>query len=54
MFSFQNKDIAEEGSTICLFGGKGRLNSIKLEKGGTYCHQFGAFRHDDLIGAFYR
>lgn len=50
MFASQNREIAEEGSTILLYGGKGRLCSIKLKKGETYCHQFGAFRHDDLIG----
>ena len=50
MYSRQDKEAPAAGDTVVLFAGKGRINGVTLEAGGTYCHRFGAFRHDDIIG----
>jgi len=36
-----------------LFAGRGRTTSVTLKAGETYCHRFGAFRHNDIIGKPY-
>lgn len=50
MYATQAKDCPKSGDTVLLYAGKGRITKLTLAKGETYCHHFGAFRHDDIIG----
>ena len=49
----QSKDVTKEGDIILLYAGKGGMTKLTLTKGETFCHRFGAFRHDSLIGQAY-
>jgi tRNA A58 N-methylase Trm61 len=50
MFGTQNRVAPQDGDTVMLYAGKASIASVTLKAGETFCHRFGAFRHNDIIG----
>ena len=47
------KPVVEDGDIVILYLGFSRVKHLKVEKNETYQTQFGAVRHNDVIGTKY-
>jgi len=47
------KDVIQEGDWIILYESFENVRSVKVTRGELYSNQFGAYRHNDMIGKPY-